>query len=103
ISSANWLRERTNPALTGSIDFQRFYTLSYNFIAWNNRHSLLEDRRIRRALAMCVPRESIIRDLYHGTARPISGPFTPDEYAFNPAVPLIRFDLVAAKRLLAEA
>jgi peptide/nickel transport system substrate-binding protein len=103
ISSDNWRRERTNPALTGLIDFQRFYTLNYNFIAWNNRRPLLADKRVRRALAMCVPTESIIRDLYHGTARALSGPFTPAEYAFNPAVPLIRFDPAAASRILGEA
>jgi peptide/nickel transport system substrate-binding protein len=103
ISSDNWRRERTNPALTGVIDFQRFYTLNSNFIAWNNRRPILADKRVRRALAMCVPAESIIRDLYHGTARPISGPFTPDEFAFNPAVPLIRFDPAGARRILGEA
>ncbi|MDP9191101.1 MAG: ABC transporter substrate-binding protein [Acidobacteriota bacterium] len=103
ISSDTWLRERANPDLAPIIAFHRFYTPNYNFIAWNNRHPILADRRIRRALAMCVPRESIIRDLYHATARPISGPFTPDEYAFNPAVPLIRFDPAEARRILAEA
>jgi peptide/nickel transport system substrate-binding protein len=103
ISSDNWLRERANPELTGIIDFRRFYTLNYNFIAWNNRHPILADKRVRRALAMCVPTESIIRDLYHGTARAISGPFTPDEYAFNPSVPVIRFDPAEAKRMFAAA
>ena len=103
ISSDNWQRERTNPALTAVIDFQRFYTLNYNFIAWNSRRPLLADKRVRRALAMCVPTESVIRDLYHGTARAMSGPFTPDEYAFNPAVPPIRFDPAGARRILGEA
>ncbi|MDP9192852.1 MAG: ABC transporter substrate-binding protein [Acidobacteriota bacterium] len=103
ISSDNWLRERTNPALTRSIDFQRFYALNYNFIAWNNRRPLLADKSVRRALAMCVPAESVIRDLYHGTARAISGPFTPDEYAFNPTVPAIRFDPAEGKRMLETA
>lgn len=103
ISSDNWQRERTNPALTGVIDFQRFYTLNYNFIAWNSRRPLLADKRVRRALAMCVPTESVIRDLYHGTARAMSGPFTPDEFAFNPAVRPIRFDPAGARRILGEA
>lgn len=102
ISSDNWRREHTNPALTRIIAFQRFYPFDYNFIAWNNRHPLLANKRIRRALSMCVPTESIIRDLYHGTARAISGPFTPEEYAFNPSVPLIGFDPAEAKRILAE-
>lgn len=103
ITSDTWLRERTNPVLTRSIDFQRFYRLGYNFIAWNNRRPLFADKRIRRALAMCVPTDSVIRDLFHGTARAISGPFTPDEYAFNPSVPLIRFDPSEARRILATA
>ncbi|MDP9192350.1 MAG: ABC transporter substrate-binding protein [Acidobacteriota bacterium] len=103
MSSDNWFRERTNPALTRIIDFRSFYTLNYNFIAWNNRHPMLADKRVRRALAMCVPTESIIRDVYHGTARAISGPFTPAEDAFNPSVPMITFDPAEAKRLLAAA
>ena len=102
LTSDTWLRERTNPALTRTIDFRRFYRLGYNFIAWNNHRPLFADKRVRRALAMCVPTDAIIRDLFHGTARPITGPFTPDEYAFNPSVPLIQFDPVEAKKILAS-
>jgi peptide/nickel transport system substrate-binding protein len=103
ITSDTWLRERTNPALTGTIDFQRFYRLSYNFIAWNNRRPLFADKRVRRALAMCVPTDTIIRDLFHGTARAISGPFVPGEYAFNASVPPISFDPAEATRILGNA
>lgn len=102
ISSDTWHRERGSAALTPILDFQQFYTFGYNFIGWNNRQPLLADKRIRRALTMCVPIESIIRNLYHGTARAISGPFTPDEYAFNPSVPLIPFDPAEAKRIFAS-
>ena len=100
VTSDTWLRERNNPELTKTIDFKRFYTLNYNYIAWNTRHPILGDKRVRRALAMCVPTESIIQDLYHGTARAMSGPFTPDEWAYNPTVPVIRYDPVEAKRML---
>ena len=103
IASDTWVRERNNPELKDKIDFQRFYTLNYNFIGWNNRNPLLTDKRVRRALSMCVPIESIINDLYHGTARAMSGPFTPDEWAYNPNVPAIRYDPAGAKKLFAEA
>lgn len=102
ITSDTWLRERSNPEITKKIDFKRFYTLNYNYIAWNTRNPLLADKRVRRAMAMCVPTESIIQDLYHGTARAMSGPFTPDEWAYNPTVPVIRFDPQEAKRMLAS-
>jgi peptide/nickel transport system substrate-binding protein len=100
IVSDTWQREHRNPELQKSIDFRRFYTLNYNYVAWNTRDPLLSDKRIRRALTMCIPIESVISDLYHGTARAMSGPFTPDEWAYNPAVPVIRHDPEGAKRIL---
>lgn len=103
IASDVWLRERNNPALTKTIDFRRFYTLSFNFISWNTRNPHLHDKRVRRALAMCIPIEAVIQDLFHGTARAMSGPFTPDDYAYNPNVPPVRYDPEGAKGLLASA
>lgn len=103
LASDVWLRERNNPELTKAIDFKRFYTLSYNFIAWNGRHPLLRDKRVRRALAMCIPIEAVIQQLYHGTARAMTGPFTPDDFAYNPTIPAIRYDPEGARRMLATA
>ncbi|HYH10635.1 MAG TPA: ABC transporter substrate-binding protein [Thermoanaerobaculia bacterium] len=103
VTSDSWQRERTDPDLTKFLDFHRFYTLNYNHINWNTRHPILSDKRVRRALAMCLPIDTIVNDLYHGTARAMSGPFTPDEWAYNPTVPVIRYDLDAARQLLAQA
>ena len=103
IVSDVWLRESNNPELTKVIDFKRFYTLSYNFLAWNGRHPLLRDMRIRRALAMCIPIDAVIQQLYHGTARAMTGPFVPDDFAYNPTVPAIRYDPDGARRLFASA
>jgi peptide/nickel transport system substrate-binding protein len=103
IASDMWLRERNNPELAKTIDFQRFYSLNYNYIAWNTRNPLLTDKRVRRALSMCIPVENVINDLFHGTARAMSGPFTPDEWAYNPTVPVIRYDPDGARQLLAAA
>lgn len=103
IASDVWLRERNNPTLTKSIDFKRFYTLSYNFLAWNGRHPLLGDKRVRKALAMCVPIDAVVQQLYHGTARAMTGPFTPDDYAYNPTVPAIRYDPEGATQMFASA
>jgi peptide/nickel transport system substrate-binding protein len=103
IASDTWVRERSNPEVTSSIKFENFYTLNYNFVAWSNRHPILGDKRVRRALAMCIPIASVVNDLYHGTARAMSGPFTPDQWAYNPRVPVIRHDLAAAKQLFATA
>ncbi|HEX3109863.1 MAG TPA: ABC transporter substrate-binding protein, partial [Thermoanaerobaculia bacterium] len=100
ISSDVWLNESRRPEMQRKFDFRRFYTLSYNFIAWNEKNPLFQDKRVRRALGMCVDVPAIINNLYHGTARAMSGPFTPDEYAYNPAVPVLPYDPTGAKALL---
>ncbi|HVG23486.1 MAG TPA: ABC transporter substrate-binding protein, partial [Thermoanaerobaculia bacterium] len=103
LTSDVWFRESRSAELTKSIDFRRFYTMQYNFIAWNARTPVLADKRVRRALSMCIPTEAVIRDLYFNTARAMSGPFTPDSFAYNPTVPVIRHDPEGAKRLLTNA
>jgi peptide/nickel transport system substrate-binding protein len=99
INSDVWARESGRPELQKTIDFRRFYMLSYNYIAWNTRDPLLSDKRIRRALAMCVDLQSLINNIYHGTARAMNGPFTPDQWSYNPEVPVIRYDPNEAKRI----
>ena len=99
VSSDIWLMESRRPEMQRKFDFRRFYSLSYNFVAWNEKNPLFQDKRVRRALGMCLDVPSIINNLYHGTARAMSGPFTPDEYAYNPAVPVLAFDPVGARAL----
>jgi peptide/nickel transport system substrate-binding protein len=103
IPTDTWLNESRRPELQRTIDFRRFYTLQYNYIPWNNRHPLLGDKRIRRALAMCIDLQSIITNLYRGTARAMTGPFTPDQWAYNPDVPVIQYNPTEAQRILASA
>ena len=98
--SDDWTAASRRPELQKSIDFRRFYQLSYNFIPWNTRDALLSDKRVRRALAACIDLESIINNLYHGTARAMNGPFTPDQWAYNSEVPVIKYNPEEAKRTL---
>lgn len=103
ITSDTWAREQNNPSLKKILNFERYYSRNYNYIAWNNRSALFSDKRVRKAMAMCMPIEAIVRDLYHGTARAMTGHFIPDQWAYNPQVPVIRYDPEGAKKLLAEA
>jgi peptide/nickel transport system substrate-binding protein len=103
ISSDVWLRESGRPDLARAINFPRFYTLTYNYVAWNEHKPLFEDKRVRRALGMCIDLPSIINNVYHGTARAMNSDFTPDQWAYNPTVPVLPFDPSAARRLLNDA
>ena len=99
VQSDIWMREHTDPTLLQKLEFPRFYSLSYNYIGWNAQNPLFADKRARRALSMCVDVKSIITNLYGGTARAMTGPFVPDQWAFNPNVPVIEYNPHAAKQI----
>jgi peptide/nickel transport system substrate-binding protein len=80
-----------------------FYNLDYNYIALNNRSPFFAEARVRRALTMLLDRASIVRNLYRGSARIISGPWAPDSPAYDPTILPLPFDPEAAARLLDEA
>jgi peptide/nickel transport system substrate-binding protein len=80
-----------------------FYNLDYNYIALNNRSPFFADARVRRAMTMLLDRPAIVRALYRGAARIISGPWAPDSPAYDPAVTPLPFDPRAARELLDRA
>jgi peptide/nickel transport system substrate-binding protein len=103
VTSDQWQLEGNAPQVQRVMEIRRFYTLNYNCIPWNNRDPILSDKRVRRALAMCLDRKSIIANIFHGTARVMTGPFTPDQWAYNPNVPAIEYDPEGALKLFQEA
>ena len=98
-----WWREKDKPAVKEKLDFVNAWLLSYNCFAWNVEDPLFNDTRVRRALAMSFDRAAVIDKLYHGQARPVTGPFTPDQWASNPDVAPIEFNPQAAAALLGSA
>ena len=102
VNSDQWKFERDDPEVQKKIDLKKYYALSYNFIPWNEKNPILADKRMRRALSMCLDRTSIINNVYFGTARIITGPFTPDQWAYNSDVPAIPYDPQQARRILAS-
>ena len=96
-------RARREPDFAACCRLVEFYNLDYNFIALNDRSPLFADARVRRALTMLLDRAAIVRGLFKGSARIISGPWAPDSPAYDPAVLPLPFDPPAAARLLDEA
>ena len=98
-----WFREKDKPAVKEKFVFFNAWLLSYNCFAWNVDDPLFNDARVRRALAMSFDRRTVIEKLYYGQARPVTGPFTPDQWANNTEVPPIEFNPTAASALLGSA
>ena len=98
-----WWREKDKPEVRKKIAFFNAWLLSYNCFAWNLEDPLFTDARVRRALAMSFDRRAVIEKLYHGQARPVTGPFLPDQWANNDDIVPIEFNPQAAAALLESA
>jgi len=96
-------RIESNPPSDTCCRVVEFYNLDFNYIALNNRSPLFSDTRVRRAMTMLLDRASLVRDLYRGSARIISGPWAPDSPAYDASVEPLPFDPAGAAKLLAEA
>ncbi len=103
VNNSTWQRGKDDPQVQAKLDFHNIYLLSYNCILWNLDDPKLNDVRVRRALAMSFDRRAVIERLYFGHARPVTGPFTPEQWANNPNVQSIEFNLQGAAALLSSA
>ncbi len=86
-----WLRKIKTPSL------------AYNYIGFNLKMPVFSDAKTRVALSHLVDKERIVKELYHGLARPVTGPFFPDSPATDKSLPVRKFSMELARKLLAEA
>lgn len=86
-----WLRKAEYPAF------------SYSYIGLNQTNPLFQDKRVRQALSHLVDRERIIKDVYFGLARSVTGPFPLNSPASDPGLTPYSFSVELAKNLLADA
>jgi peptide/nickel transport system substrate-binding protein len=84
-----------------SVDEQPGTQITY--IAFNFDDRILAHREVRQALAYATDRDSIIRYLWRGQARPASSLLPPNHWAFDPNVKQYDYDPAQAERLLDAA
>lgn len=96
-------RSATDAAFAACCRLVEYYDLGWNYIALNNRSPLFSDARVRRALTMLLDRASIVRNLFQGSARILSGPWAPDSPVYDGTVAPLPFDPAGAKALLDAA
>jgi oligopeptide transport system substrate-binding protein len=77
------------------------YIESY-FFRFNTKHRLFSDVRLRRALALAIDREAIVKNVLRG-GQTVATALTPVGLAGYVPPPAVTHDVATAKRLLAEA
>ena len=104
ISSDQYFGEATSSAEFSEHFYKGyFYVPLFNYTPWNMRRPLLQDVRVRKALAHAVDSQRYLDTLGHGLGKLVTG----DQFYFGPAydhdVKRLEFDLDRAAGLFAEA
>mgnify|MGYP005774332043 CR=1 FL=1 len=100
-----WVNRTDVPAFgkDGYLDKIKFPQLAYNYLGFNLTNPIFKDAGTRVALSHLVNRERLVKDVYHGLARPVSGPFFPDGEAYDKSIQPYPFSVETAKKMLADA
>jgi peptide/nickel transport system substrate-binding protein len=76
---------------------------NYQYLGFNLTDPVFQDIRVRQAFAHAIDRESIIKYLWRGLARPAVGILPPNNWAYNGDVVKFSYDPERARQLLREA
>lgn len=73
------------------------------YMTLNTKHPILKDPRVRRAINMAIDRESLVKEIHRGYAKPAYGMLNAGTYAYDPNFVSHKYDPEGAKALLKEA
>lgn len=104
ISNGIALESAATLAPNPSCKLSSIETLGYTMISFSQRVSVLQDRAVRQAFAMCIDRDALCSEAFSGAATPMFTPVSPvfsDLVQANITQPA--FDIAGAAALLEEA
>ena len=99
------VRPRDIPAMEelSGVRLYPYSTLSYSFLGLNFRTAALRSPGVRRAIAMGLNREEMLKAHYGNRGTLVSGPFPPASWAYNFDVKPTAYEAKAAAAALDEA
>jgi peptide/nickel transport system substrate-binding protein len=77
----------------------RYPSFKYVYFGFNLKNELFKDKRIRKALAYAIDRQTMVQGIVLGLGQPITGPFPVTSWAYNSAVQPMPYDPMRAKAL----
>ncbi len=98
-----YLRLTQSPFFEKHYQKFRYPSLGYLYLGFNLKNSLFKNRQVRQALNLAIDKNELIQGVFLGLGRQATGPFTPESWAYNPAVKPAKFDPDEARLLLEDA
>ncbi len=81
----------------------RYPTHNYEFLAFNPQRKLLNDKNLRKAIALAIDRKEIISKVYLNSAEAVDVPILLRSWLYNGKYRVYDFDIEEAKALLAKS
>jgi len=103
IASKDYLELKKDDNVTAHFNLIDTTQFSYSFIGMNMRNPKMSDKKVRRALAMLVDVDKIIKVLYYDLGRRVTSPFSYLKNYYDKDLKPIPFDIAGANKLLDEA
>lgn len=95
--------EMAGLAAVPHVNMHSTLALRYDFLGYNLRNPLFQDKRVRQALTHAIDRELIVETVMEGHAEVAHAPVSPLSWAYNDDVPRFDYNPERALELLAEA
>lgn len=87
-----------------SLNFHHLNTPQLSAVFFNqDKNSVLEDKKVRQALAKAIDKGEIINDVFKGEARIVDSPILPENFAYNKDVAKYHFNIEEARNMIIEA
>lgn len=75
----------------------------YTYVGLNCQNPILSDKNVRRALAHCLDRDALIKQVVRGLATPVNSPVYSDRKEYDKSIAPVAYDPAKAKEILAKA
>lgn len=75
----------------------------YSYVGLNCQNPILQDKVVRKALAHCLDRDALIKQVVRGLATPVNSPIYNDRKEYDKNITGVGYDPAKAKALLAQA
>jgi peptide/nickel transport system substrate-binding protein len=98
-----WEKQTQNKRFKENFRKLKYYLPSYSYIGWNLRKPLFADPKVRWAMTMLVPRQTILDRLLFGLGTVVTGPFYVNGPDYDHSIKPIPYDPKGAVALLKEA
>lgn len=81
----------------------RLPSFGYTYLGYNLKNPIFSDKKVRVALDYAINKEEIIKMIFLGLAKPITGPFIIDSWSYNNDIAPREFNVGKAKASLKKA